>query len=156
MRDWKWWGYENQDKIQSNQRVLNSILDGHHYFEQWITSILQGNEDYKAGSATQSFFLSWQTWDLQRIMIYGFKEFSEDFFTKYGDNFFISPKRFNGSAIETLFSQFKHITGAKLSAANYAQARAAYLMRVDIHGRHHGEADYRNVPLFLRQQDLLH
>lgn len=139
-----------------NQTVLQRMTTGQQYFESWITSIIQDNPDYKAGSSTQRDFLSWQTWDLQRVMLYGFKEFAEDFFQKYQNNFFISPKRFNGSAIETLFSQFKYITGSKLSAANYAQARAAYLMKVDIHGRHHGEADYRNVALYLRQQNLQH
>ena len=85
-----------------------------------------------------------------------FHDFCQDFFGQYGDNFYITPKRFNGNAIETLFSQYKYITGSKLSATNYATARASYLMRVDIHGRHHGESDYRNVPLYLRQAELQH
>jgi hypothetical protein len=141
---------------QGNQAVLQSILNGQNFFESWLTTVLLNNPAFKAGSSTQKCFLAWQTWDLQRVMIYGFKEFAEDFFMKYGDSFFISPKRFNGSAIETLFSQFKYITGSKLSATNYAQARAAYLMRVDIHGRHHGEDNYRNVPLYIRQHELHH
>lgn len=139
---------------QNNQTVLDNIMNGQRFLENWLTSVIRTNRDFKAGSATQKTFLAWQTWDLQRIMVYGFSAFAQDFFTKYGNDFFISPKRFNGSAIETLFSQFKFITNSKLSAANYAQARAAYLMRVDIHGRHHGEADYRNVPLYLRQHNL--
>ena len=85
-----------------------------------------------------------------RIMVYGFAGLCDDFFTKYNDNFFIMPKRLNGSAIETLFSQFKYLTGGKLSSTNYATARAAYLMKVDIHGSHFGEKDYRNVDLYLR------
>ena len=139
---------------QENQHVLDSILQAQKYFEDGLSHILQTDPDFKAGHSTQQTFMAWQTWDLQRIIIFGFKEFAIDFFNKYGDNFFISPKRFNGSAIETLFSQFKHITGAKLSAVNYAQARAAYLMKVDIHGRRYGEEHYRNVSLYLRQQQL--
>ena len=86
---------------QGNQAVLQSIINGQNFFESWLTMILQNNPGFKAGSSTQKCFLAWQTWDLQRIMIYGFKQFAEDFFVKYGNSFFISPKHFNGSAIET-------------------------------------------------------
>ena len=49
---------------QGNQRVLESIMNGHHFFEKWLTSILENNPDFKHGSATQKLFVSWQTWDL--------------------------------------------------------------------------------------------
>ncbi len=62
---------------------------------------------------------------------------------KYEDNFFLRPICLNGSAIETLFSQFKYTSGEHLSSANYPHARLAYLMKVEIHGIHHGEDNYR-------------
>ena len=52
--------------------------------------------------------------------------------------------------------QFKHITSSKCSIANYGQAKASYLMRVEIHGHHYADANYLNVPLYLRQQQLQH
>lgn len=140
---------------QSSTEVLDRITEGNVFFESWITGLLQQPGGYRATDSKQKKFLAWQTWDLQRIMVYGLQELSNDFIAKYQDNFYLKPKRLNGSAIETLFSQFKFISGGKLSAANYATARAAYLMRVDIHGRHYGEADYRNVPLYLRQWQLM-
>ena len=140
---------------QSNTRALHKILQGQNFFEQWLTRLLQQPGAFNPNDNKQKYFLSWQTWDLQRVMVYGFKELCDDFIRKYGDNFFISPKRLNGSAIETLFSQFKNISGGQLTAANYQTAKAAYLMRVDLHGRHHGENDYRNVPLYLREWHLM-
>ncbi len=123
------------------------------FLEEWISALIT-NEGYNAADSRQKSFLAWQTWDLQRVLVYGFKELCQEFFTKYGDNFFLSPKRLNGSAIETLFSQLKDRAGGKLSSTNYATARASYLMQVAIHGRRHGEAEYRNVPLYVRQIDL--
>ncbi len=119
-----------------------------------ITGLINMPGGYNAKDSKQKCFLSWQTWDLQRMLVYGFKELCADFINKYGDTFYLTPKRLNGSAIETLFSQFKDSAGGTLSSSNYATARASYLMRVSIHGKHHGEADYRNVPLYLRQMDL--
>lgn len=75
---------------------------------------------YRLSDPKQKKFIAWQTWDLQLITTYGFKAFSEYFIDKYENNFFIAPKRINGSAIETLFSQFKYTAGSKLSSLNYA------------------------------------
>ena len=116
-----------------------------------MASLLLQPEGFNANDSKQNKFLSWQTWDLQRIMVYGLHELSTDFIATYGNNFFLSPKRLNGSSIETLFSQLKYISGGKLSAVNYQHAKDAYLLKVDIHGKHYGEPDYRNVPLYLRQ-----
>ena len=55
-----------------------------------------------------------------------FKLFCEDFFVKCQNCFFVYPKRINTSAMETLFSQFKHISGGKQSTTNYATAKAAF------------------------------
>ena len=61
--------------------------------------------------------------------MYGFSGFIEEFFHKYPGDHFISPLRLSGSAIETLFSQFKHASGGKLSAVNYETARATHLVK---------------------------
>jgi len=53
------------------------------------------------------------------------------FLDEYPDHF-VSPVRLSGSAIETLFSQFKHTHGGKLSATNYSTARAAHLVNRDV------------------------
>ena len=44
-----------------------------------------------------------------------------NFFTKY-PGYFV---RLSGSAVESLFSQYKYNAGGKLDAANYSSARAA-------------------------------
>ena len=137
-----------------DQSVVENVKKGQLFFERWLSALLQEYDNYKPNDVKQKLFLAWQTWDLLRIVSYGIIRLTEEFFSKYGSDFVIAPKRLNGSAIETLFSQFKHLTGGKLSATNYATARAAYLMKVDIHGRHFGEKDYRNVDLYIRQCEL--
>ena len=43
--------------------------------------------------------------------------------------YFVSPLRISGSAVESLFSQFKHSAGGKLDACNYATSRCAHLVK---------------------------
>jgi hypothetical protein len=144
----------NEVVKQQDTTILGNMKKGLHFFETWLTNLLSDNQGYNPNDSKQKLFLAWQTWDLMRITVYGFLGFCEEFFEKYGDSFYVSPLRLNGSAIETLFSQFKYLTGGKLSSTNFATARAAYLMKVDIQGQHFGEKDYRNVELYLRECEL--
>lgn len=121
--------------------------------------------------AQDTRFLSWQSkessnacliviiylciplaWDLLRVCVYGFTGFATWFLDRYPDHF-ISPVRLSGSAIETLFSQFKGTTGGKLSAMNYSTARAAHLVKHAV-TPHHSSKGYRDVPLDLGQVAL--
>lgn len=81
-------------------------------------------------------------WDLLRIDVYGFKAFREDFLKKY-PGYFISPLRISGSAVESLFSQFKHNADGKLDACNYTTARCAHLVQQSV-SAHHSGAGYRD------------
>jgi len=69
------------------------------------------------------------------------------FFDEYPDHF-VSPVRLSGSAIETLFSQFKHTCGGKLSATNYSTARAAHLVKHSVTFQDESKG-YWDVPLAL-------
>ena len=111
---------------------------------------------YKITDQTGKLFLSWQTWDLLKLMFYDFKSLCDDF-TTTNPGYSIYPIRVNGSVVETLFSQIKHTTSGNLSSSNYATARAAIITKGSIHGkirRHHG--DYRNVSLYIREHALQH
>ena len=57
------------------------------------------------------------------------------------------------SAVETLFSRFKHTAGGKLSSTNYSTARAAHLVKHTV-AYHHSSVSYRDVPLHL-SNDIL-
>ena len=110
---------------------------------------------YKITEQSGKLFLSWQTWDLLKLMFHGFKSLCDDFLTVH-PGYRIYPVRLNGSAVETLFSQVKHATSGHLSATNYATARSAVLTKGSIHGKvrcHRG--DYRNGPLHIRRHPLL-
>ena len=109
----------------------------------------------------QKKFLAWQSklkyinmltftlynvaFDLLRIDIYGFRLFCRHFFSKY-PGYFISPLRLSGSAIESLFSQYKYSAGGKLDAANYCTAHASNLVK-QVVSTHWSGKDYRNEEL---------
>ena len=84
-------------------------------------------------------------WDLLRIDIYGFRGFCGYLFKKY-PGYFVSPLRISGSAVEGLFSQFKHNAGGKLDSCNYATARCAHLVKQST-AQHHSGAGYRDQEL---------
>ena len=89
--------------------------------------------------------MMFSAWDLLKIDVYGFCGFCEDFF-KHHPQHFVSPLRVSGSAVETLFGQYKFAAGGKLDASNYATARAACLVR-NIVTPHHSGKDYRDMSL---------
>lgn len=57
---------------------------------------------------------------------------------KASSPFHISPLRILGSAIETVFGQFKYSSGGKLDASNYRVARAAYFIKQSSEAHHSG------------------
>lgn len=83
--------------------------------------------------------------DLLRVDVYGFKAFCKDFFTRY-PGYFISPLRLSGSAIESIFSQYKYCAGGKLDASNFATARASNLIQQTA-ASHHSGIGYRDNTL---------
>lgn len=83
--------------------------------------------------------------DLLRIDVYGFRSFCHYFLNKY-PGYHISPLRISGSAVETLFSQYKYNAGGKLDAANYSTARAANLVQQVVTNHHSGKS-YRDLKL---------
>ena len=85
-------------------------------------------------------------------MHYGFTGFCEEFLRQH-PGYTIYPIRLNGSAVETLFSQFKYASGGNLMSTNYASARASVLIKGCISGKYKGD-DYRDAPLFVRQHQL--
>lgn len=91
-------------------------------------------------------------WDLLRIDVYGFKAFCKWFLGAY-PTYFVSPLRISGSAVESLFSQYKHIAGGKLDSVNYTTARGAHLMK-QIVSEHHSGADYRDQTISVAELGL--
>ena len=81
-----------------------------------------------------------------RLMLQGFRGLCRDFLKKHPRGYYVAPLRVTGSAVETLFGQFKFSTGGKLDAANYPVARAAFLMKQATQG-HYGSG-YRDIPLY--------
>ena len=96
-------------------------------------------------------FLS-QTWDLLRIVVYGFLAFCEWFFTNVSPDgkYFISPLRINGSALESIFSVLKHTSGGNLSALNYGPSLGRFIYRKgQVVVNQNSETGYRDITLNL-------
>lgn len=60
--------------------------------------------------------------------------------------YFISPLRLSGSAVESLFSQYKFTAGGKLDSVNYTTSRAAHLIK-QCATSHHSGVSYRDENL---------
>lgn len=85
--------------------------------------------------------------------MFGFTEFANDFLAKH-PGYYIYPLKLNGSAVETLYSQFKFETGSKLSSVNYSTARKRVLMKKDLHGFGKAASGYRETPLYIKEKVL--
>jgi hypothetical protein len=68
---------------------------------------------------------------------------SADFLESH-PGYFMSPLRISGSAVETLFGQYKYMSGSKLDAVNYATCRSKYLANQAVH---HSGQFYRDKEL---------
>ena len=150
-------GYLSHNTINDVQSpVLASIAEGYTFFRNWFDTLDSDGRPFNPTNSTERRFIAWQTWDLLRVMYYGFTEFCEDFLRRHGNGYYITPLKWNGSAIETVFSQLKSITGGKLDSTNYATARKMFLTRRDILGHRPtaAVAGYRDVPLYVRQLPL--
>ena len=77
--------------------------------------------------------------------MYGFQAFCKWFLQTYPTHF-ISPLRLSGSAVESLFSQYKFTAGEKLDSVNYNTARAAHLIK-QCAASHHSGVNYRDENL---------
>lgn len=77
--------------------------------------------------------------------MYGFMSFCNSFLKKH-PGYFVSFLRLSGSAVETIFSQYKYTCGGKLDAGNYYTARAANLVK-QVVATHESGKDYRNEEL---------
>ncbi|XP_065067938.1 uncharacterized protein LOC135693396 [Rhopilema esculentum] len=121
-------GVLSNSKITSSDlTIVNNIEDGYQFFEEWWEKLNAGG-DFQPQSSAERRFISWQTWDLLRILVYGFTGLVKRFLHDY-NGYYIFPLKVNGSAAETLFSQFKFETNIKLSSVNYATARSRVLMK---------------------------
>ena len=86
-------------------------------------------------------------------MFYGFVDLCTDYLERHPD-YYITPLKLNGSAVETLFSQFKFNAGGKLTSQNYAFAKRSLMVRRGIHGHHAAAAGYRDIPLYTQEVPL--
>ena len=96
-----------------------------------------------------------QTWDLLRLMYYGFREFCQEFLQRF-PGYYIVPLKINGSGIETIFSQLRFSTARNLSGSNYGYSLSALTLGRSLHGHGHGhgKSKYRNARLYVRQKAI--
>ena len=72
-------GFLSHEKIYANKRdVMENIDSGFNYFCDWFGALQYGG-DFKPLNSKEKRYLSWQTWDLLRTSVYGFRDFIESF-----------------------------------------------------------------------------
>lgn len=67
--------------------------------------------------------------------------------------YFVSSLRISGSAVESLFSQFKYNAGGKLDTCNYVTARCAHLVQQTL-TTHYSGVGYQDQSLTTMQLPL--
>ena len=92
-------------------------------------------------------------WDLLCIDAYGFNAFAKWFLETY-PTYFISPLRISGSAVESLFSQYKYSAGGKLDGVNYTTSRCSHLVKQCTSSYQAGK-DYRDQSIGTLELPLL-
>lgn len=80
--------------------------------------------------------------------------FCREYLQQHPD-YYLVPLKLNGSAVETLFSQFKYNAGGKLTSLNFATAKRSVMLKRNIHGHHSAAHGYRDVPLYTHQVPLV-
>lgn len=105
----------------------------------------QSNHLFYCSNNHKIYFFIIIAFDLLRIDINCFNLFCQFFLNKY-PGYYIVPIRITGSAVESLFSQFKYSAGGKLDASNYTYSRGVSLVK-QVTSTHHSGKDYRNSEL---------
>ena len=88
------------------------------------------------------FFVSTIAWDLLPVNVYGIQAFRKWFLETY-PSYFISPLRLSGSAVESLFNQYRFSARGKLDSVNFTTAHAAHLVK-QCAASHHSDKSYRD------------
>lgn len=86
-------------------------------------------------------------------MLYDFKAFSADYLSRH-PQYYINPHDINGSVIEKIFGQMRHVAQQHLSPTNYASSRASLQTKWSLKGKRTGHDNYREQPLYLKETDL--
>ncbi len=82
-------------------------------------------------------------------MYYGFNGLCKDFLSR-NPGYFIVPVRISCSAIESVFSCLKYISGGNLSAINYTTSLSALITQRETASNSKGEDGYRNVSINIK------
>ena len=83
--------------------------------------------------------------------VQGLTEFCSNFLSRH-TGYFVSPLCLSGSAVESIFGQFKYNAHAKLDAANYQVTRAALLTKQATECHHSGKGYPMSHRLHMKYQ----
>lgn len=108
---------------------IESMILGFEYFCRWHES-LESRESFQHDKK-QKEFISWQTFDILRVMFFGFVDLCNAVWNLKPGSYLVGLK-VNGSAVETLFSQIKARSGQELTSTNYLGARRSLLVSRDV------------------------
>jgi hypothetical protein len=137
-------GILSEKPIKSmSSSLLENMKNGFVYFCDWREKLSHSEPNgYKFRDPNQKSFLAWQTYELLQIMYHGFNGLCHEFFESHPD-YFVSPIRINGSAVESVFSCLKYISGGHLSSTNYSSSLTALATQREVAVNPTAEKGYR-------------
>ncbi|MCP3665313.1 MAG: hypothetical protein GY696_22915, partial [Gammaproteobacteria bacterium] len=89
----------------SNCPVMQNLTDGFEYFKAWFRN-WEGHPGFTPLSPREKRFLSYITFDLLRLCIYGMRKLAETFFALCPERCIV-PMFVSGSPVESIFSQVR-------------------------------------------------
>ncbi len=140
----------NKKVYTCSSEVIKNLFSGLYFFTKWYSGLYL-DETFRPNDPRERRFLSFQTWDLLRLTVYGFASLVRRFHRDNPENYII-PKFVSGSPIESLFSQAKQRCGHKLTGMNYGPTLQTLAVSKDVtlKRKNDGEGEYRNMTLNIR------
>lgn len=150
-------GAISEDKVRSlYSSPMQNMVAGLAFLQDWYQRVHQA-KNFNSSYEKMRAFLSSDTFDAVRFVVYGFKMFAANFFFKFPTDYLI-PKRFTGSPVESIFSALRFYSAGQITSINYdctllrltnmQQARLQNLKRKNLIG---DDAEYRNQQVHFKR-----
>jgi hypothetical protein len=150
-------GAISEDKIRSiYSSPMQNMVAGLAFLKTWYQKVHQTNNFCSAYEKMRAF-LSSDTFDAVRFVVYGFKMLVANFFAKFPNDYLI-PKRLTGSPVESIFSSLRYYSAGQLTSINYdctllrlSNMQQTHLQNVKRKSQHGDDAEYRNQQISFKK-----
>ncbi len=148
-------GFLSHEKVFTlDSEPVRHIELGLLFLRNWFHDLSE-SQDFRPASTKERRFISWQTFDLIRLSIYGFMGLVQDFSLRF-PGYYLVPHRINGSSVETVFSQVKQRVSGAVSSLNYESGARRLQVSASLGDtrKRKDEIAYRNASLAIKSAKL--